>query len=65
MTRFTFDPRYDWTPRRPQREMQIGVFDNHPDLFGAQRVAKIIGPVEHADALRAAAQAYCDLLNEP
>jgi len=63
MTRYTFDPRPDWKPRKSQRDMQIGIVDTMGQ-FMQLRAAKIIGPVEHAEAVRAAAKAYCDTLNQ-
>jgi len=62
LTRYTFDPRPLWKPRKSQRDMQISIVDETLDLV-PRRAAKIIGPVQHAHAVRAAARAYCDVAN--
>ena len=66
MTRYTFDPRLEFTlddRRRHCRTFSVGIVDHELVSLGGATIARIKGPSEHADAIRAAAQAYCDTLN--
>lgn len=65
MTRYTFDPRVEFTldeRRRHCRTFSVGIEDNTVE-YGGRTVARIRGPAEHAHAIRAAARTYCDYLN--
>lgn len=65
MTRYTFDPRIEHTldeRRRHCRTFSVGIEDNAVE-YGGRTVARIKGPAEHAHAIRAAAQAFCDWNN--
>lgn len=67
MTRYIFDPRLEHTlakGRRKCRTFSVGIQDMQLPPW-QRTVARIKGPSEHAHAIRAAAQAYCDRLNVP
>lgn len=66
MTRYTFDPRLEFTldeRRRKCRTFSVGIVDQELRPFGSAVVARIKGPSEHPHAIRAAAGTYCDHLN--
>ena len=68
MTRYTFDQRFEFTlddRRRYCRTFSVGIIDQESLPFGSATIARIKGPSEHANAIRAAARAYCDRLNGP
>ena len=68
MTRYTFDPRLEFTldeRRRYCRTFSVGIVDQEMLPFGSATIARIKGPSEHANAIRAAARSYCDQLNVP
>lgn len=65
MTRYTFDPRVEFTLNersRHCRTFSVGIEDAQVP-YGGRTVARIKGLAEHAHAIRAAARAYCDHLN--
>lgn len=64
MSRYSFEERPDFRRRPGQREFQIGVRDAERGLLGSAVVAKFRGPAELADAVRAAARAFCEEANK-
>ena len=63
MSRYSFDERPDFRRRPGQREFEIGVRDGDRP-FGCTVVAKFRGPAELAEAVRAAARAFCERANK-